>query len=329
MHKFYDAIKQLGYSVKYIKSLHVIDNDSVRSTYNMREMVRKITQGVPPYNTDNGWSSNALDILSSAASAGSDSSGNYMAVVEDDGEIIALCFYTFTSVDTDWYFTGSLNTGVTELLYLDWLAGKGKGGGVTLVHELMQIAEASNVILLLQSTSGARSFYESVGFEKSLDPAYYYWLPSRLRDGVDKNLLDADEDAGNMTYLIQVMESERQAVDDLIGSLKRFQYYLEYITTPITANSFISKNCITAWSEVQQVSAELVDSLDTSHNKWGKRSKVLQQMIKIVYNDIKSLLNIDLKSIKTEDDRDSVKDKINSLTIRLTNNVEKWDTYLT
>lgn len=66
---------------------------------------------------------------------------------------------------------------VEKCLYLKWLTGNGKGGGVAIIKELMKVADSLGVMIFLNATTSSKSFYAANGFKKSLDPAYYYWIP--------------------------------------------------------------------------------------------------------------------------------------------------------
>lgn len=184
MDTFHYAVKLMGYSLKYIKSLQVMGDSKVRDRFDMAEIMQKIKGRVSPYNEASGWTGNSLNILYNAADSSGDG-GEYMAATEDD-ELLALAFFSETSFKPIPYFGADpklwpVETG-ENVIYLHWLAGKGRGGGIAIVKELMKIAEAENKMLMLQSTNGARSFYEYAGFNVTPESEmYYYWLPSAIR----------------------------------------------------------------------------------------------------------------------------------------------------
>lgn len=114
--------------------------------------------------------------------------GLYPMAVLDKGQLISIAAYAIVNGNAVNEIPVAYNSYYNKFIYLSWLAGKGKGGGVIVVRELMQIAEALNVPILLEAVNNSDTFYRKVGFiESSLKSSYYYWLPSGIEDDFDND----------------------------------------------------------------------------------------------------------------------------------------------
>ncbi len=176
MKSLYDAIKSMGYSLKYIKSIQVLSEDM--ATGYIDSQFNDIIDRVGQFSEGGTWGNDSYRYLKNAITEGRVE----FAVAINSDELLSVGAFSIEGID---HFIMSKMPEqfprVEKFLYLKWLTGNGKGGGVAVIHELMQIAESAGLMLFLNATTSSKSFYESVGFEKSLDPAYYYWLPSSIR----------------------------------------------------------------------------------------------------------------------------------------------------
>ncbi len=176
MKSLYDAIKSMGYSLKYIKSIQVMSGDMAESYVD--NIFNDIIGEVGQFSKDGEWKSDSYRILKNAVT---ETDGEYIVAINGN-ELLAVGVFKIEKMDA--YTMSKLPEDIPMMknfIHLKWLAGNGKGGGVTLINEIMQIAEAEGIILFLTSRLSSRGFYEMAGFSQSVDNSYYYWLPSSIR----------------------------------------------------------------------------------------------------------------------------------------------------
>lgn len=171
------VIKSLGFSKSYLKSIQVLSGRDAED-YIMNEVFNDIISRTGQFENGGSWEKTPFSILKQAVTA---TEVEYLVAVNAD-ELLAVAAFSIDNISL--FEIAKLPFDVfpmKDFLHLRFIAGNGKGGGATLINELMEIAETKNKMLFLNSTPNARSFYKQTGFQQSLDDLYFYWLPSSLR----------------------------------------------------------------------------------------------------------------------------------------------------